>query len=84
MLHADLPYVTNGHPRQILDLYLPEKPSASRPLVVVVHGGGWRNGDKAGQCASGGRRAGPAARRICRGQRELPLQFAGHISGADS
>jgi acetyl esterase/lipase len=41
----DLPYVTGGHERQRLDLYLP--PNAKNvPLVVWVHGGGWQNGSK--------------------------------------
>ena len=36
-----------------LDLYLPDdaQPSDSRPVVVYVHGGGWRAGDKANQIA---------------------------------
>ncbi len=47
----DIPYVSNGHPRQKLDLYLPEnssKMSNHRPLVVWVHGGAWRGGSKEG------------------------------------
>lgn len=36
----------DGHP-QLLDLYLPkEKPREPMPLVVWIHGGGWRGGDK--------------------------------------
>jgi len=42
---TDLAYVADGHARQKLDLYLPEKPTG--PLVVWVHGGGWRGGSKA-------------------------------------
>ena len=41
----DVAYVSAGHERQKLDLYLPagvEKP----PLVVWVHGGAWRAGSK--------------------------------------
>ena len=34
-------------PAQKLDLYLPPGPAdAPRPALVVVHGGGWRSGDK--------------------------------------
>lgn len=34
-------------PAQRLDLYLPEQDAKSlRPALVVVHGGGWRGGDK--------------------------------------
>jgi len=40
----DIPYVTHGHFRQKLDLYLPEKPKG--PLLVGIHGGGWRGGSK--------------------------------------
>ncbi|MBL6763837.1 MAG: alpha/beta hydrolase [Verrucomicrobiae bacterium] len=34
-----------GNPRQMLDLYLPVEPD-NRPLVVWIHGGGWKNGSK--------------------------------------
>lgn len=46
-LTADIPYVENGHPRQVLDIYVPESP-ASGPLPVMfwIHGGGWQVGDK--------------------------------------
>lgn len=43
----DLPYVMGGDEAQKLDLYLPEKPAAGPlPLIVCVHGGGWRGGSK--------------------------------------
>jgi acetyl esterase/lipase len=42
----DLAYVTNGHARQKLDLYVPAHPSG--PLLVWIHGGGWREGTKSG------------------------------------
>lgn len=42
----DLPYVENGHPRQKLDLYLPEKADRPVPLIVHVHGGAWLMGGK--------------------------------------
>lgn len=46
----DLPYAGTDNPRQRLDLYLPKKPSSDKPMPVIVfiHGGGWRGGDKAG------------------------------------
>lgn len=40
----DLPYVENGHVQQKLDLYLPAQPKG--PLLVWIHGGGWRGGSK--------------------------------------
>ena len=46
--YRDLPYVTNGHERQKLDLYIPEKADGRTPLVIWIHGGGWASGDKAG------------------------------------
>ncbi len=41
----DLSYVKEGHPRQKLDLYLPAP--NHEPLLVYIHGGGWREGSKA-------------------------------------
>lgn len=37
-----------GHERWTVDLYMPEgeAPEGGRPGLVVVHGGGWRNGSK--------------------------------------
>lgn len=43
---VDLAYVTNGHERQKLDLYVPENSTDPTPLVIWVHGGGWAAGDK--------------------------------------
>jgi acetyl esterase/lipase len=44
----DLAYVENGHERQKLDLYLPEKAEGPLPLIIWIHGGGWQNGSKEG------------------------------------
>ena len=41
--HADLPY--GPDPRQVLDFYAAPG-DGPRPLLVYIHGGGWRNGDK--------------------------------------
>lgn len=44
----DLPYAETENPRQKLDLYLPKTPKNDKPLPVIVfiHGGGWKAGDK--------------------------------------
>lgn len=48
-LEADLPYAGTDNPRQKLDLLLPAAPKVGKlPVVVFIHGGGWRSGDKAG------------------------------------
>ncbi len=45
VVHRDLAYVSEGHPRQVLDLYLPH--AAGRlPLIVWIHGGAFRLGSK--------------------------------------
>jgi sugar lactone lactonase YvrE/acetyl esterase/lipase len=42
---SNLPYVENGHERQVLDVYAP--PNAKNlPVVFWLHGGGWQTGDK--------------------------------------
>ena len=44
---TDVAYVEDGDPLQRLDLYLPDRAGCSPvPVVVWVHGGGWRTGDK--------------------------------------
>ncbi|MEE8217394.1 MAG: alpha/beta hydrolase [Vicinamibacteria bacterium] len=43
--HRDLAYVSGGHPRQKLDLYLPES-KGRLPLLIYIHGGAFRGGDK--------------------------------------
>jgi acetyl esterase/lipase len=46
---ADLPYANNENPRQTLDLFLPkDRGDQPLPLLVFIHGGGWRNGSKDG------------------------------------
>ena len=41
----DLAYASTS-PQQKLDLYLPAQAAKPAPLVIWVHGGGWRTGDK--------------------------------------
>lgn len=31
---------------QALDVYMPENLGANRPVIIMVHGGGWKHGDK--------------------------------------
>ena len=57
--HLDLSYDLDGSPTPAppslnqLDLYTPDgaTPDDERPVVVYVHGGGWRKGDKRAQIA---------------------------------
>ncbi len=44
----------DGHPRQLLDIYLPAGPIVQRPMVIYIHGGGWRTGSRT-TANSGGR-----------------------------
>lgn len=46
--HRDLAYVVDGHERQKLDLFVPEKSEGPLPLIIWIHGGGWQNGSKDG------------------------------------
>jgi acetyl esterase/lipase len=41
----NIPYVENGHERQVLDVYPPAN-AANLPVVFWIHGGGWQAGDK--------------------------------------
>ena len=46
-LTPDIPYVENGHERQVLDIYTPkETAGGSLPVMFWIHGGGWQVGDK--------------------------------------
>jgi acetyl esterase/lipase len=48
-VYRDLVYVAGGHPRQKLDLYLPQAPGAGSrtlPLILWIHGGAFRMGSK--------------------------------------
>ncbi len=43
----DIEYASPGGHSLKLDLYLPEKPASEKlPVVMWVHGGGWKNGSK--------------------------------------
>jgi acetyl esterase/lipase len=44
-VYRNLPYVTNGHQRQKLDLFVP-KDGNNFPLIIRIHGGAWLGGSK--------------------------------------
>lgn len=46
-VQRDIAYADSKNPRQRLDLYLPKhREPKPRPLLVYIHGGGWRSGSK--------------------------------------
>jgi acetyl esterase/lipase len=50
-VRRDIDYVGDGNPRQMLDVVLPKERAEGKkklPLIVFIHGGGWRNGSKEG------------------------------------
>jgi acetyl esterase/lipase len=65
--HKDLAYVQDGHERQKLDLYLPAKADGPLPVIVWIHGGGWRGGSKEG--------AGPALRFVTKGYAVASINY---------
>jgi acetyl esterase/lipase len=45
---TNIPYVEKGSQSQVLDIYLPEKPSDKPlPLMIWIHGGAWMGGNQA-------------------------------------
>jgi len=49
-VRADLPYAGTDNVRQSLDLFLPKERDSDEPLplIIWIHGGGWRGGSKNG------------------------------------
>jgi acetyl esterase/lipase len=45
MIFKNISYCTQGHPRQVLDLYLP-KSKDKFPLIIWIHGGAFMGGSK--------------------------------------
>ena len=46
-MEKDIAYIEGGDEAQKLDIYVPETPSDKPlPLIVHIHGGGWRGGSK--------------------------------------
>ena len=46
-VRRDVEYAVANGKRLLLDAYVPAGTGARRPAVVMIHGGGWRGGDKA-------------------------------------
>jgi arylformamidase len=44
-MKENIPYLDDGHPRHVLDVFAPEG-AAGLPVVFWIHGGGWQVGDK--------------------------------------
>lgn len=62
----DIAYVTNGHERQKLDLFIPAGATNPLPLIVWIHGGAWKAGSK-DQC--------PALRYLERGYAVASINY---------
>ncbi len=45
-IHRDLVYASPHGKPLLADLYLPRQPPARLPVIVWLHGGGWRLGDR--------------------------------------
>lgn len=54
-IERDIAY--GPHPKQRYDVYLPAHAKPGAPILVMVHGGGWRNGDKGNPGVAGDKAA---------------------------
>ncbi|MEZ5385818.1 MAG: alpha/beta hydrolase [Prosthecobacter sp.] len=72
-VERDIVYATYGDRKVILDLYLPKSPASEKiPCIVVIHGGGWRMGDKTKFAAQAAYLADQGFAAACIGYRLLP------------
>lgn len=79
----DIAYAGTENPRQRIDLYLPKKRESDKPLpiIVFIHGGGWKGGDKAsgignvGRFVSSGHYAGVSVGYRLTGEAQWPAQI---------
>jgi acetyl esterase/lipase len=72
-VERDIVYAKYDKREVMLDLYLPKKPTSDKiPCIVVVHGGGWRSGDKTRFSAIAGHLASQGFAAACIGYRLLP------------
>lgn len=76
-VERDIVYAKYGEREVKLDLYLPKKPAAEKiPCIVVIHGGGWRSGDKTRFASIATALADQGFAAACIGYRLLPeVQF---------
>jgi acetyl esterase/lipase len=49
VLYGNIPYANDTLKGHLLDIYLPHTSRSSYPIVIWIHGGGWRKGDKYGE-----------------------------------
>lgn len=80
-VERDIVYARYGAREVMLDLYLPKKPASGKiPCIVVIHGGGWRSGDKNRFAAQAAHLADKGFAAACIGYRLLPeVQFPAPI-----
>ncbi|MCP4454040.1 MAG: alpha/beta hydrolase [Planctomycetes bacterium] len=79
----DIPYAGTDNPRQCLDLFLPKARASESPLPVIVfiHGGAWRAGNKRGgqgrvrSFVESGRYAGVSVAYRLTGEAQWPAQI---------
>lgn len=72
-VERDIVYAAYKDRKVMLDLYLPKQPGALKiPCIVVIHGGGWRSGDKTRFAAIAGNLAEQGFAAACIGYRLLP------------
>ena len=45
-IKTDVPYLNDKDPRHRLDIYLPPQNNHPSPVLIHIHGGGWKIGDK--------------------------------------
>lgn len=43
---CDIPYVDDGNPLHMMDVYYPENAQGKLPVIIDIHGGGWMYGTK--------------------------------------
>jgi acetyl esterase/lipase len=72
-VERDIVYARYGEREVKLDLYLPKQPASAKiPCIVVVHGGGWRSGDKNRFAHIAGKLAEEGFAAACIGYRLIP------------